>query len=162
MLRAASGQSSGTQWAAGAPTGTVCVFYQSAAPTGWTITDNTYDDRAIRINNTSGGGTAGGSTAFQTVFTTRTIAAANLPNMTLSVTDAGHTHDVKYTLAQYAFSSQNAVQSISSGGSSTGSAAAIAATTGISVAINDTSRGSAQTTMDFAVKYLIMIAASAQ
>jgi hypothetical protein len=52
------------------PTGTVMLFYQSAAPTGWTqvTTLNDYDLRLV----SGAGGTTGGTTAYSTVFTNQT------------------------------------------------------------------------------------------
>ena len=76
------------------PSGTRILFQQAAAPTGWTkVTDPTYDDRALRI--TTGSIVNGGTTAFTTVFSARTIAQANLPNVTLSFsgTTTGQSQD---------------------------------------------------------------------
>jgi hypothetical protein len=66
-----------------APAGTKMVFNQTAAPTGWTK-DSNHDNKALRLVNGTVG--TGGSTAFTTVFGSRTIAKANLPTDTLSVT----------------------------------------------------------------------------
>ena len=54
------------------PTGSVMLFYQSAAPTGWTqvTTLNDYDLRLV-----SGvGGTTAGTTAYSTVFANQTVS----------------------------------------------------------------------------------------
>lgn len=48
------------------PSGTKSIFFQAAAPTGWTK-DTTHNDKAIRIVTGTGGG-SGGSSAFTTVF----------------------------------------------------------------------------------------------
>ena len=48
------------------PTGTVMVFYQTAAPTGWTIS-SALNDYALKIVSSSGGVTSG-SVAYSTVF----------------------------------------------------------------------------------------------
>ena len=76
------------------PTGTVMLFYQSAAPTGWTqVTTAGLDDSALRIV-TSTGGTTGGTTAFSTVFTNQT------PSGTVSTTNTATTATmVSYTPA---------------------------------------------------------------
>lgn len=77
------------------PSGSVMMFYQAAAPTGWTqIT--THNDRALRVVNTAGGG-SGGSTAFSSAWTNishshayGTLAAAG---HTLTVAEMpAHTH----------------------------------------------------------------------
>lgn len=66
VLRAASGQSTGTQWAAGAPSGTKSLFPQTAAPTGWTK-DTTHNDKALRV--VSGTASSGGAGAVSTKWT---------------------------------------------------------------------------------------------
>lgn len=52
-------------------TGTALLFYQAAAPTGWTksITNN---DKALRVVSGTTGGSAGGTSAFSTVFANQT------------------------------------------------------------------------------------------
>jgi hypothetical protein len=52
------------------PTGTVILFYQSAAPTGWTQV-TTLNDYGLRLVSGAGGTTAG-TTAFSTVFANQT------------------------------------------------------------------------------------------
>jgi len=72
------------------------MFFQAAAPTGWTQ-NVTHNDKALRIVNTAGGG-SGGSLNFSTVFgytvTGGTVLTqAHLPDITLfSTTDGSHTH----------------------------------------------------------------------
>ncbi len=65
--------------AAGFPSGTVMLFVQSSAPTGWTK-NTTHNDKALRV--VSGTAGTGGSTAFSSVFASRTPAG--------SVSIAGH------------------------------------------------------------------------
>ncbi len=80
------------------PAGTVMLFVQTSAPTGWTksAARNNY---ALRIvTGTISANDAGSS--FTSIFTDRTIARANLPNVTLSVTGTtgttgAHTHDLR-------------------------------------------------------------------
>lgn len=103
------------------PAGTVMVFYQNAAPSGWTIS-SALNDYALKIVSSAGGVTSG-SVAYSTLFGRQatdsyTLLTADIPS---------HTHDVKYTLtAAYGSGGQNAVSSITSGGSATGAAAATA------------------------------------
>ena len=52
------------------PSGSVMLFYQSAAPTGWTQVTS-LNDYALRIVSGTGG-TTGGTTAFSTVFANQT------------------------------------------------------------------------------------------
>ena len=71
--------SNGTSWTSATPTvstpipaGSVMLFYQSAAPTGWTqsTTLNDYDLRLV----SGTGGTTGGTTAYSTVFANQTVS----------------------------------------------------------------------------------------
>lgn len=62
------------------PAGTVLLFYQSSAPTGWTQV-TTQNNKALRVVSGTGGGT-GGSTGFTSVFTSRTPST---PSGTISV-----------------------------------------------------------------------------
>jgi hypothetical protein len=69
--------SNGTIWTSAAPvisvpSGSVMLFYQAAAPSGWTqVTSlNDYDLRLV----SGTGGTTGGTTAYSTVFTNQTVS----------------------------------------------------------------------------------------
>lgn len=154
-LIADSASSAGMKWAALLPAGTDMLFYQASAPTGWTAT--AINDRALRVVNAGGtGGSTGGTTAFSSVFSARTIAANQLPNMTLTVTDPGHSHE--YDRATGTRFEQGEVspyfwQNVTANTSTE--------TTGISVAIDNTARGGvAQQTIDFAVQYADVIVAA--
>lgn len=74
-------------WAsAGFATGTVMLFVQTAAPTGWTKS-TTHDNKALRV--VSGTASSGGSVAFTTAFASGLSAGAT----TLSTTQIpSHTH----------------------------------------------------------------------
>lgn len=70
--------------------GTVCCFFQSAAPTGWT-TVTTHNDKLLRVVSGTGGG-SGGSVGFSTF-----AADTATDNYTLTTTDTpAHTHTVKH------------------------------------------------------------------
>jgi hypothetical protein len=56
---------------AGFPSGTLMLFQQTAAPTGWTK-QTTHNDKALRV--VSGTASSGGTTAFSTVMASRTPA----------------------------------------------------------------------------------------
>lgn len=78
----------------GFPTGTLMLFQQTAAPTGWTK-QTTHNDKALRV--VSGTASSGGTSAFTTVFTnqTPTINTSGLSAgaTTLSTTQIpSHTH----------------------------------------------------------------------
>lgn len=73
------------------PSGTLMLFQQTAAPTGWTK-QTTHNDKALRV--VSGTASSGGSTAFTSVFASRT-PAGTISNTTaagtISNTTAGGT-----------------------------------------------------------------------
>lgn len=77
-------------------TGTSMLFLQAAAPTGWTKS-TTHNNKALRIVSGTGGA-SGGTTAFTSVFTTRTLARSDLPNVTITTSTNGeHTHPLSFT-----------------------------------------------------------------
>lgn len=81
------------------PTGSSMLFFNASAPAGWTISA-THNNKAIRLVSSNGGAT-GGSTSFTSVFTSRTIAQANLPNVNLTAESNGnHTHTISRTTLQ--------------------------------------------------------------
>lgn len=61
------------------PSGTVMVFYQAAAPTGWTQS-TAHNDKALRVVSTSGGGSGG------------THGLTSPPSLTHTHTGPSHTH----------------------------------------------------------------------
>lgn len=76
---------------------TALVFYQAAAPTGWTK-QTTHDNKALRVVSGTGGG-SGGTTAFTTVFTNQTpvITTSGLSAGATTLTTAqmpSHTHGI--------------------------------------------------------------------
>jgi hypothetical protein len=78
------------------PSGSVMLFYQAAAPTGWTqVTSlNDYD---LRLVSGTGGGT-GGTTAYSTVFTNQTPTISGsftVGSTTLSTAEMpAHSHEI--------------------------------------------------------------------
>lgn len=70
------------------PAGTVMVFFQAAAPTGWTKL-TTQNDKALRVVSGASGGSAGGTTGLSTGI------AHSIATHTHTITaDTGHTHTV--------------------------------------------------------------------
>lgn len=68
---------------AGFPSGTVMLFYQAAAPLGWTK-QTTQNDKALRVVSGSTGGSAGGTNSFssvmaQTATGNHTLATSEIP-----------------------------------------------------------------------------------
>lgn len=77
------------------PAGTVMLFVQTSAPTGWTKSTS-HNDKALRI--VSGTASSGGSTAFTTVFASRTVPTTDSTTLTTSQIPA-HQHFIANELA---------------------------------------------------------------
>lgn len=135
--------------ASGFPSGTAMLFQQTAAPTGWTKSV-AHDNKALRV--VSGIAGSGGTTAFTSVFTARTIAEANLPPHTHTVNDPGHQHRVQFIIDMTAAGSGERMQNYTTGAQyyTTNTQ-----TTGIT--LGNTGSGTA---MDFAVQYVDLIIAT--
>lgn len=133
------------------PTGTAMLFAQTAAPTGWTK-DTTHNNKALRV--VSGTASSGGTTAFTSVFTSRTIAVDNLPSHTHTVTDPGHTHGVSWT-GGAANSASTTLNATTINSNVTFTQTTNSNTTGIT--LGNTGGGVA---MDFAVQYVDVIIAT--
>jgi len=100
-LNSGTGASSTTYWSgagtwttpagSGAfPSGTVMLFVQTAAPTGWTKNTTTNDNSALRVVTGTAG--SGGSVAFTTAFASQSVAGTN-SGYTLLVADTpAHSH----------------------------------------------------------------------
>lgn len=138
------------------PTGTLMLFQQTAAPTGWTK-QTTHNDKAIRV--VSGTASSGGSTAFTSIFASRTILKANLPSYNLTVTDSGHSHALEINSNTGVASGGGAITPSTSSPFTQGAGTSIGstdpATTGIVVA-----SGGSGTALDFAVQYVDLIIAA--
>ena len=129
-------------------TGTTLLFYQAAAPTGWTKV-TTHDNKALRVVSGTGGG-SGGTTDFTTVFKSRT----DIPLLQ-------HSH--RYGFAQGSSGAINNGYAGIFGVTGTGNVAELEQSGG-----NDGQRlaafyanveysGTASATMDFAVQYIDVI-----
>jgi len=74
------------------PSGSAMVFFQTAAPSGWTkSTANT--DKALRVTSGDGGGT-GGSVAFETAFASQTPAGTNAGTALSTSQLPSHSHAI--------------------------------------------------------------------
>ena len=71
------------------PGGTLWLFQQTSAPTSWTK-QTTHDNKALRV--VSGTASSGGSTAFTSVFTTRSVGGSGNAYTLLTTDLALHTH----------------------------------------------------------------------
>jgi hypothetical protein len=175
---AKSGATNGVTWAPLIPEASVALWYQAAAPTGWTASDAD-SNKAIRVvSGASGlGGAAGGTTAFTSVFTSRTIAQANLPNVAPTFTGDAlgeHTHRMVANVDGGSGLTTNTQQICKGGAGSdaadyeltgTATAATLGRTDGTSAGtpsgtISSINGGISQTAMDFAVQYISVIKAA--
>jgi len=131
------------------PAGTVMLFVQSSSPTGWTKSAS-HNNKALRV--VSGAASSGGTTSFSEVFTSRTIAIANLPSHghTITINDPGHSHALNGLTVAAGGGSVPA-------GNGTGGYATAQNTTGITATASNTGSGTA---MDFAVQYVDVIIAT--
>jgi hypothetical protein len=87
----------GTAWGAiggggSIPTGTVMLFYQAAAPTGWTQV-TTQDNKALRVVSGVGGGT-GGSVNFTTAFASQSVSGTVGDTTLTEAQMPSHNHQV--------------------------------------------------------------------
>jgi len=75
------------------PSGSAMVFFQTAAPTGWTKS-TANNDKALRVTSGDGGGT-GGSVAFETAFASQSVAGT-VGSTTLTTSQIpAHNHDIR-------------------------------------------------------------------
>jgi hypothetical protein len=131
------------------PVGTLMLFQQTSAPTGWTK-QTTHNNKALRV--VSGAASFGGTTGFTSVFTSRT-PTGTVDNTTLTTAQIpSHTHSTGYTWVggpSYAIS-------VPSKGGSWG----FASGTGAAGGGGAHNHGFTGTAMDFAVQYVDLIIAS--
>ena len=109
-LPAASGTMATTE-TAGFPSGTVMLFVQTAAPTGWTK-GTTHDNKALRV--VSGSVSTGGSSGFTTAFGTPSVSGSlsgTVGATTLTITQIpSHSHTAGAAVTTYngnAFDARN-------------------------------------------------------
>lgn len=79
--------------------GTVMLFRQTAAPTGWTKDTTNYNDSALRVvtGTVSSGGSVGFTTAFASQNVSGTISGGAVSATTLSTAQlASHSHSLSY------------------------------------------------------------------
>lgn len=148
------------------PAGTLMLFQQTAAPSGWTK-QVTHNDKALRV--VSGAAASGGTNAFSTAFNAayatagHALSIAELPAHNHSVSVDGHT--APYTQVFQAATTAGTTgyvegTNIDNVKSST---SAIAHATAFAHTVNETSVGSGSThshTVNLAVQYVDIIIAS--
>ena len=109
------------------PAGTVMLFFQANAPTGWTKVTS-QNDKAFRVVSGSGGGT-GGSVAFETAFASQTpsgttdaiaLTIAQMPAHThTKATGQGHSNDPEAGTSMTVGNAGNTLTSGSTGSGAT-------------------------------------------
>lgn len=80
--------------------GTKTLFYQAAAPTGWTL-DTAINDRLLRVSNTAGAGTGGSWTITGLASLGHALTVDQIPS---------HTHTDNYMLSTTSYFSGNSFQ----------------------------------------------------
>jgi hypothetical protein len=139
------------------PSGTLMLFQQTAAPSGWTK-QATHDNKALRV--VTGTASSGGSTAFTSVFTSRTISQANLPSYNLST--GSLTGSVGTTITngtnQAVVTGGTGTSGWTSGG--TGGSVTVSLASGTVTFGGSIPSGGSGTAMDFAVQYVDLIIAA--
>lgn len=135
--------------------GTAMLFAQTAAPTGWTKS-TTHNDKALRV--VSGTAGSGGSTAFTTVFASRTPAGS----VTVDGTTLTESQIPAHAHATTAYNGN------STGSFDPGGASAVTSLSSASITSSSTGGGGSHThtgsftgtAMDFAVQYVDVIIAT--
>jgi hypothetical protein len=96
-----------TDAAAVIPSGTVMLFVQTAAPTGWTKS-TTHNDKALRV--VSGAASTGGSVAFTTAFASQAVAGSVGTSGATTLSTAqmpSHTHNLNAPVIWSTYSGGN-------------------------------------------------------
>lgn len=146
------------------PSGTRLLFVQTNAPTGWTK-DTTQNDKTLRV--VSGSASTGGTTAFSTVFASRT-PAGTVGNTTLTISQIpSHDHFVSAATTTNSTSNLSSTTYVARGSTTVEAydlrPTATVATVGLT---SDTGGGTAHThsftgtALDFAVQYVDVIIAT--
>lgn len=141
-----------------APATTAMLFMQTNAPTGWTK-GATHNNKTLRL--VSGAVTTGGSTAFTSVFTSRTITSSNMP---------AHTHTWSSSNNSVSFSRTTFVTSVTrdttggNGGAGSNVVTTISTNTdtidGTGAVSGTSSSTGSGTSMDFSIRYVDIIIAT--
>ena len=83
---------SGTSDSSAFPAGTTLLFYQAAAPTGWTQV-TTHNNKALRVVSGTGGGSGGTGGNFTSVFASRTPAGTVSDHTLTTAQIPSHNHN---------------------------------------------------------------------
>jgi hypothetical protein len=138
------------------PTGTLMLFQQTAAPTGWTK-QTTHNNKALRV--VSGTASSGGTVAFTTAFASQT------PSITLSGLASGATtlSTAQIPSHEHSYTSPNDPSSIGPGNGSGGvwkSAATTGSTGGGGSHTHSVTGSASSSAINLTVQYVDLIIAS--
>lgn len=140
-----------------APSGTRMPFGQTAAPTLWTK-DTTHNNKAMRL--VTGTVSTGGSTAFTSILTSRTLTTAELPAHTHSFADSSS--DISFARSSWLEGHSRDTNTFDGDGSSSAFIGSSddddTVTASVSFSGTTSSTGSG-TAMDFDVQYVDVIIA---
>jgi hypothetical protein len=159
--------SNGTIWTSASPasgpipSGTVMLFYQAAAPTGWTQV-TTQNNKALRVVSGTGAGT-GGSVAFTTAFASQAVSGSvgTSGATTLGTGEMpSHTHPSAYYTAVGGCFSTTGYGNISVGPSGVGGTPSPTGSTGGGGSHTHTGGTFTGTAINLAVQYIDIILAS--
>ena len=143
------------------PSGTLMLFQQTAAPTGWTK-QTTHNDKTLRV--VSGAAGSGGSTAFTSVFTSRTPSGSvSVSNAAVTLSESqipSHTHTFTVTEADDNNHSGNGNNSAANADAGINGSVTTAGTGGGGSHTHNNTASFSGTAMDFAVQYVDLIIAS--
>jgi hypothetical protein len=137
----------------GIPSGTLMLFQQTAAPTGWTK-QTTHNDKALRV--VTGAASSGGSTAFTSIFASRT-PTGSVDNTTLTTAQIP-THN--HSLSRLLPTSPSVISPYDGWAAGNRYTNATTGTSGDAGGGGAHNHGFTGTAMDFAVQYVDLIIAS--
>ena len=133
------------------PSGTIMLFVQTSAPTGWTKS-TTHDNKALRI--VSGAASSGGSVAFTTAFASQSVAGTVGSTVLTTNQIPSHSHT---TLSDLYGVGSGGAQAITSISGTSGSRSGVTAVTGGGLGHDHTFTGTA---INLAVQYVDVIIAT--
>ncbi len=143
------------------PSGTLMLFQQTAAPTGWTK-QTTHNNKTLRV--VSGAAGSGGSTAFTSVFASRTPSGSvTMSNAAVTLSESqipSHTHTFTVTEADDNNHSGNGNNSAANADAGINGSVTTAGTGGGSSHTHNNTASFTGTAMDFDIQYVDLIIAS--
>ena len=145
------------------PSGTVMLFVQTSAPTGWTKNTTSHNNKALRVvtGTASSGGTVDFTTAFQSKSVTGTVSGTvGSTTLTLAQIPA-HTHTFEVTQTSTTQVGGSNLRAVNAANQGAGNSSGISSSAGSGGSHTHTWSGSfSGTSIDLAVKYVDAIIAT--